>query len=96
MVNQCPNCKNNKLKVITRKSYLLIAFLYLITGLIVFLISQFTPRLNSYVVLLLAALTGIAIVAFIVNLIFAAMQLSPTYRCKFCGYQFWGRSQDKM
>lgn len=75
----------------TRKAYLLIAFLYLIVAAGLFVASQFTPGLNHYVMLLLTSAAVIAVIAFILYLIFAAMQLSPTYRCKICGYQFWGR-----
>lgn len=75
--------------ILTRKSYLLIAFLFLIAAIILFMVSELIPRLNHDIVLLLAALSGIAVLAFIFYLLLAAMQISPTYRCRACGYQFW-------
>lgn len=92
MLIHCPNCNSTRLKIVTRKSYLLIAFLYLIAAAVLFVLSQFTPGLNHYAGLLLASVAVIAVLAFVLYLIFAAMQLSPTYRCKTCAYQFWERS----
>ena len=89
MHTQCPNCKSTRLNIMTRKSYLLIAFLFLIASVILFLISQFMPGLNHYGVLFLAVLSGIVLIGFIFYLILAAMQLSPTYQCRSCGYRFW-------
>ena len=93
MVAHCPNCKSTRLNITTRKSYLLIAFVYLIGAATLFVLSQFIPGLNYYIMLVLASLAVVAFIAFILYLVFAAMQLSPTYRCKACGYQFWGTTK---
>jgi len=92
MYTECPNCKSFHLRVITRKSYLLTAFLFLIAAVIFFLVSEFMPGLNHYIALSFVILSIIAVLTFVIYLIFSAMQISPTYRCKACGYQFWGRS----
>jgi hypothetical protein len=85
----CRNCKSANLKAITRKRYLVIAAFYFFAAAIILMVRLSLPAASHLVLSLLTILIVIAVIACLRCVLYAAMQVTPSYKCRACGYYFW-------
>jgi len=90
----CRNCRGSDIKIITRKRYLIIAGLYVTAAVTILIIRLSSHLLSRLAQSLLTVLVIVAAIACLRCILYAAMQITPSYKCRGCGYYFWRKNAD--